>query len=125
MGVSGAWPQICGISRSCGHSTSSSGPCLATRIFSEEAKCAVSNLMTQVTVASIYCWLPLQSWHHKYQDVFVTSLRCNLQVEKIALEHEDLLAGGVDAAFSIWDFVFHKLVQGLVVIFSPSKPIHH
>ena len=76
-------------------------------------------------VASIYHCLPLQSWHHKYQDIFVTPFRHNLQVEKIVLEHEVLLAGGVDAAFSIWDLVLHKLVQGLLVIFSPSKPIQH
>ena len=93
--------------------------------FSEEAQCAVSTLMTQVMVASIYHWLPLQSWHHKYQDIFVTPFRHNLQVEKIVPEHEVFLAGSVDAAFGIWDLVFHKLVQGLVVIFSPSKPIHH
>ena len=93
--------------------------------FSEEAKCAVSTLMTQVMVASIYHCLPLQSWHHKHQDIFVTSFRWNLQIEKIVAEHEVLLAGGVDAAFSIGDFVFHKLVQGPVVIFSPSKPIYH
>ena len=85
----------------------------------------VSTLMTQVMVASIYRCLPLQSWHHKYQDVFVTPFRHNLQVEKIALEHKVLLAGGIDAAFGIWDFVFHKLVQGPVVVFSPFKPIHH
>ena len=93
--------------------------------FSEEAKRAVSTLMTQVMVASINHCLPLQSWHHKYQDVFVTPFRRNLQVEKIAPEHEVLLAGSIDVAFSIWNFVFHKLVQGLVVVFSPSKPIHH
>ena len=93
--------------------------------FSEEAKHVVSTLMTQVMVASIYHCLPLQSWHYKYQDVFVTPFRHNPQVEKIVPEHEVLLVGGIDAAFSIWDFVFHKLVQGPVVIFSPSKPIHH
>ena len=93
--------------------------------FSEEAKHVVSTLMTQVMVASIYHCLPLQSWHHKYQDVFVTPFRCNLQVEKIVPENEVLLAGGVDTAFGIWNFMFHKLVQGPVVVFSPSKPIHH
>ena len=93
--------------------------------FSEEAKHAVSTLMTQVMVASIYHCLLLQSWHHKYQDIFVTPFRYNPQVGEIALEHKVLLAGGVDAAFGIWDFMFHKLVQGLVVVFSPSKPIHH
>ena len=92
--------------------------------FSEEAKHAVSTLMTQVTVASIYHCLPLQSWHHKYQDVFITPFRRNLQVEKIAPEHEVLLAGGIDVVFGIWNFVFHKLVRGPVVIFSP-KPTHH
>ena len=82
--------------------------------------------MTQIMVASIYSHLPLQSWHHKYQDVFVTPFRCDvLGIEKIALEHKVLLAGGVDAAFSIWDLVFHKLVQGLVVVFPSSKPIHY
>ena len=93
--------------------------------FSEEAENAVPTLMTQVTVASIYRCLPLQSWHHKYQDIFITPFRCNLQIEKIAPEREVLLAGGIDAAFGIWNFMFHKLVQGLVVVFSPSKPIHH
>ena len=93
--------------------------------FSGEAKHAVSTLMTQVMVASIYRCLPLQPWYHKYQDIFITPFRHNLQVEKIAPEHKVLLAGGVDAVFGIWNFVFHKLVQCLVVVFSPSKPIHH
>ena len=85
----------------------------------------VSTLMTQVMVASIYCCLLLQSWHHKYQDVFVTPFRCNLQIEKIVPEDKVLLAGSIDAAFGIWNFVLHKLVQGPVIVFSSSKPIHH
>ena len=106
-GVFEAWPQICGISCSCGCSASSSGHAWPPESFSEEAKHAVSALMTQIMVASIYSCLPLQSRHHKYQDVFVTPFRCDiLGIEKIALEHNVLLAGGVDAAFSIWDLCF-------------------
>ena len=93
--------------------------------FSEEAKHVVSALMTQVTVASIYRCLPLQSQHHKYQDVFVTPFRHDLQVEKIVLEHKVLLVDGIDEAFSIWDLVFHKLVLGPVIVLPSSKPIHY
>ena len=85
----------------------------------------VSALMTQVMVASIYCHLLLQSWHHKYQDVFVTPFRHDLQVEKIVPEHKVLLVGGIDAVFGIWDLVFHKLIQGPIVIFPSSKPIYY
>ena len=92
---------------------------------SEEAKCAVSALMPQVMMASIYHCLSLQSWHYKHQDIFVTPFRHNLQVEEIAPEHKVLLAGSVDAAFCIWDLVFHELVQCPVVIFPSSKPVHN
>ena len=84
---------------------------------SEEAKCAVSASMPQVPMASIYRCLSFQSWHYKYQDIFVAPFRHNLQVKEIAPEYKVLLAGGIDAAFCIWDLVFHVLVQCLVVIF--------
>ena len=84
----------------------------------------VSAHMAQVTMASIYHCLPLQSWHYKYQDIFVAPFRHNLQVEEIAPEYEVLLAGGIDAAFCIWDLVFHALVQCPVVVFS-SKPVYN
>ena len=62
----------------------------------------------------------VQSWHYKYQDIFIAPFRRNLQVKKIAPEYEVLLSGGVDAAFSIWDLVFHVLVQCPVFIFPCS-----
>ena len=90
----------------------------------QEAECAVSTLMTQIMVASIYHCLPLQTWHHKYQDIFITPFRHDLKIKKIALEHEVLLVGSVDVAFCIWDLVFHELVQCPVVILPSSQPFH-
>ena len=87
---------------------------------SEEAKCAVFALMPQVSMASIYHCLSLQSWHYKYQDIFVAPFRHNLQVKEIAPEYEILLVGSVDAAFCIRDLVFHVVVQCPVVIFPSS-----
>ena len=87
---------------------------------SEEAKCAVSALIPQVLMASIYRCLTFQSWHYKYQDIFIAPFRHNLQVKEIVPEYEVLLAGSVDAAFCIWDLVFHVLVPCLVVIFPSS-----
>ena len=93
--------------------------------FSEEAKCAVSTLMAQVSMASIYRRLSFQAWHYKYQDVFVAPFRHNPQIEEIAPKHEVLLVGHVDPAFGIQDMVLEVLVQCLVVILLSFQPVHY
>ena len=93
--------------------------------FPEEAKCAVSTLMAQVSMASIYHCLLLQAWHHKYQDIFIAPFRHNPQIEEIAPEYKVLLAGSIGLAFSIRVMVLEVLVQCLVVILLSSQPVHY
>ena len=84
----------------------------------------VPALVSQVPVTPIYHPLSFQSQHHECQDVFITSFRCHPQVEEIAPEYEVLLACSIDAAFRIWDVVLQVLVQCVVIVLPPSKPVH-
>ena len=93
--------------------------------FPEEAKCAVSTLMAQVSMASIYCHLSLQAWCHEHQDIFVAPFRCNPQIEEIVLEYEVLLAGSIDLAFGIRDMVLEVLFKCPVVILLSCQPVHN
>ena len=58
----------------------------------EQAQCVVPALVYQITVAPIYRSLALQSWHYKYQDIFVTPFRRHPQIKEVTPEYEVLLA---------------------------------
>ena len=72
----------------------------------------------------IYHHLSFQSGHHECQDIFITSFRHHPQVEEIAPEYEILLACSIDAVLCVWDMVLQVLVQCVVIILPPSKPVH-
>ena len=92
--------------------------------FPEEAKCVVSTLMAQVSMAPIYRHLSLQSWHYKYQDIFIAPFRHNPQTEEIAPEYEVLLVGSIDpvhSASGTWCFRYWSSVQwSSFLLFSQS-----
>ena len=67
-------------------------------------------LVSQIVVAPIDRRLTFEPRHHKYQDIFVTSLRHHPQIEEVMPEYEVFLAGSIDTAFSIWDVVLQVLV---------------
>ena len=68
--------------------------------------------MAQVTMAPIYCTAcRFNPGTTNTRTSSLLLLGIILQVEEIAPEYEVLLAGSVDAAFCIWDVVFHVLVQ--------------